>query len=231
MGSAGWSESSASHPTAHSPGSTRPPRNPPHGDPLHLISFLQTSMPAGCHGGGPGAPLSHLIASLHLGRPPPGSQKTANISRPQMFPGQGARCSFSGGTATDCRAMTTPFASSAPAAAKGGSGTPENPKLTQAARGATPSVTPQPRCEETPSPPHSAARVPPTTAALGMMELPRRCYKATSPVRIDTRLCLYLHRYTFRHSGAHVHRYKYIYIYKHEGVQIYRNVHRGGWPC
>lgn len=135
--------------------------------PFAPLSFLQTSTPAGCHGGGPGASLSHLIASLHLHRPPSSSQQTTNISWLQILPAQGVQ--LFGGHSYCLQSDADPvckLSSSDPTTAKG---TPENPKLTQS----HPQVTPQPRCKETPSPPHSTAWAPPTTAALGMMELPK----------------------------------------------------------
>lgn len=71
------------------------------------IAFPQTSVPAGYGRGGPGASLSHLIASLHPDRPPSSSQKTAKILQLQIPTRKGSGCSLMGGTATVCRALPT----------------------------------------------------------------------------------------------------------------------------
>lgn len=94
-------KSSASHLAARS-GSDLPTRDTHRGGPSHLsslssTSFPKTSVPAGCHGGGPGVSLSHLIASLHRDRPSPHSQKTAKIWWLQRFTGKGSGCSPRGG--------------------------------------------------------------------------------------------------------------------------------------
>lgn len=122
MESAGWSLPRSQilrfPPRCAQSGSDLPTSKTPHrGGPSHLgslsgdgiggISFPQTSVPAGYLGGGTGASLSHLIASRHPDRPPPSSQKTAQISWPQIFTGKGSGCSLVGGTAIVCRVLPT----------------------------------------------------------------------------------------------------------------------------